>query len=152
MKTTKGGVKRYGVVSQIYRNHKYDFDDKLMLTATVPVELRADGSISNQITQEIYQFSFEFFSNVSPVPNNSNVYHSPTPPLPYSPAMQKCRKIFEKLYYCTGIILAFKPLFCKVINSRSASIRVRKAPACITEFPLILVEKASGTSDRNLYC
>ena len=28
------GVKRYGVVSQIYRNHKYDFDDKLMLTAS----------------------------------------------------------------------------------------------------------------------
>ncbi len=28
------GVKRYGAVSQIYRNHKYDFDDKLMLTAT----------------------------------------------------------------------------------------------------------------------
>ena len=28
------GVKRYGVVSQIYRNHKHDFDDKLMLTAS----------------------------------------------------------------------------------------------------------------------
>ena len=28
------GVKRYGVVSHIYRNHKYDFDDKLMLTAS----------------------------------------------------------------------------------------------------------------------
>ncbi|WP_196797245.1 hypothetical protein [Trichodesmium erythraeum] len=28
------GVKRYGAISQIYRNHKYDFDDKLMLTAT----------------------------------------------------------------------------------------------------------------------
>ncbi|WP_196797162.1 hypothetical protein [Trichodesmium erythraeum] len=28
------GVKRYGAVSQISRNHKYDFDDKLMLTAT----------------------------------------------------------------------------------------------------------------------
>ncbi|MEB3340835.1 hypothetical protein [Okeania sp.] len=61
-------MKRYGVVSQIYRNHKYDFDDKLMLTATVPVELISDGSISNQITQEIYQFSFEFFSNLSYFP------------------------------------------------------------------------------------
>lgn len=28
------GVKRYGAVSQIYRNHKHDFDDKLMLTAS----------------------------------------------------------------------------------------------------------------------
>ncbi|WP_293071272.1 MULTISPECIES: transposase family protein, partial [unclassified Okeania] len=28
------GVKRYGAVNQIYRNHKHDFDDKLMLTAT----------------------------------------------------------------------------------------------------------------------
>ncbi|WP_293160554.1 hypothetical protein [Okeania sp. SIO2C9] len=28
------GVKRYGSVNQIYRNHKDDFDDKLMLTAT----------------------------------------------------------------------------------------------------------------------
>ncbi len=28
------GVKRYGAVNQIYRNHKNDFDDKLMLTAT----------------------------------------------------------------------------------------------------------------------
>ncbi|WP_255502878.1 hypothetical protein [Okeania sp. KiyG1] len=28
------GVKRYGAVSQIYRNHKSDFDDKLMLTAS----------------------------------------------------------------------------------------------------------------------
>ena len=28
------GVKRYGVVSQIYRNQKHDFDDKLMLTAS----------------------------------------------------------------------------------------------------------------------
>ncbi|MCL2927186.1 MAG: hypothetical protein MGG37_03900 [Trichodesmium sp. MAG_R01] len=27
-----GGVKRYGVGSEIYRNHKYNFDDKLMLT------------------------------------------------------------------------------------------------------------------------
>ncbi|MEB3340538.1 transposase family protein [Okeania sp.] len=28
------GVKRYGAVNQIYCNHKNDFDDKLMLTAT----------------------------------------------------------------------------------------------------------------------
>ena len=49
------GVKRYGAVSQIYRNHKYDFDDKLMLTASVPVELISDGSISSEITREICQ-------------------------------------------------------------------------------------------------
>ncbi|MDT9339270.1 hypothetical protein VV11_007305 [Trichodesmium erythraeum 21-75] len=28
------GVKHYATVNQIYRNHKNDFDDKLMLTAT----------------------------------------------------------------------------------------------------------------------
>ncbi|WP_205127487.1 MULTISPECIES: transposase family protein [unclassified Okeania] len=33
------GVKRYGAVSQIDRNHKSNFDDKLMFTATGWLEL-----------------------------------------------------------------------------------------------------------------
>ncbi|MDY7005443.1 MAG: hypothetical protein SWX82_16310 [Cyanobacteriota bacterium] len=58
------GVKRYGVVSQVYRNHQDDFDDKLMLTATGPVELIPDSSRNHQITKQINQFEFEFFPNL----------------------------------------------------------------------------------------
>ncbi|MDY7008996.1 MAG: hypothetical protein SWX82_35100, partial [Cyanobacteriota bacterium] len=35
------------------------------------MELISDGSISNHITKEIYQFLFEFFSNLKLFPNNS---------------------------------------------------------------------------------
>ncbi|MDY7007972.1 MAG: hypothetical protein SWX82_29565 [Cyanobacteriota bacterium] len=52
MKTQIKGVKRYGAVNQIYRNHSCDFDDKLMLTATGPVELVPDGSINNKIANQ----------------------------------------------------------------------------------------------------
>ncbi|WP_293066669.1 transposase family protein [Okeania sp. SIO2B3] len=46
------GVKCYGAVNHIYRNHKDDFDDKLMLTATGWLELVPDGSINNKTTNQ----------------------------------------------------------------------------------------------------